>query len=94
MAACERRLLTSLAGRASHSVICHAGGRKYAIERSDTLCFLSRMRTDRTSAGKRKLDHSRRADTGRRKDIGGFLLGNFHKGLNHDGIELRAARLY
>jgi hypothetical protein len=41
-----------------------------------------------------KLDHSGRADTGRRKHIGGFLLGNFHKGMNHDGIELRAATLY
>ena len=41
-----------------------------------------------------KLNHSGRADTGRRKHIGGFLLGNFHKGMNHDGIELRAATLY
>ena len=41
-----------------------------------------------------KLDHSGRGDTGRRKHIGGFLLGNLHKGMNHDGIELRAATLY
>jgi hypothetical protein len=41
-----------------------------------------------------KLDHSGRGDTGRRKHIGGFLLGNFHKGMNHHGIELRAATLY
>jgi hypothetical protein len=41
-----------------------------------------------------KLDHSGRADTGRRKHVGGFSLGNFHKGMNHDGIELRAATLY
>ena len=45
-------------------------------------------------ASRSELDHCGRADTGRRKDIGGFLLGNFHKGLHHNRIELCAAVLY
>jgi hypothetical protein len=89
-----RSLRVPLVGRPFHFAICPAGGRKHAIERSDTLSFLLLIRTAQARRSRCELDHSGRADTGRRKDIGSFLLGNFHKGLHHNRIELCAAVLY